>query len=146
MDSTPNTTGGQTVELDVRPILAMGEEPFDTIMAAADEIERGGGLRVTAPFEPQPLYEVMARRGFAHTTDVRSDAEFVVLFTLTGITLDSTVSEVHEGFPATALVIADAGLDLCCGGGHTIEFAAGAHGLEPLQLLQNLQQAALVDL
>lgn len=152
MDSTGNTTGGpttgggQTVALDVRPILAMGEEPFDVIMNTANEIEPGGSLEVTAPFEPLPLYEVMARRGFAHATDVRSEAEFVVLFTPTGITLESTVAEVHEGFPSTAPVIADAGLDTCCGGGHTIEFAAGAHGHEPLQLLQALQQAALVDL
>ena len=149
MDITRNTTdapaagGGQTIALDVRPILAMGEEPFDAIMNAADEIETGDSLEITAPFEPVPLYEVLARRGFAHTTDVRSDAEFVVLFTLTGITLDSTVSDVHAGFPSTASVIGEAGLDLCCGGGHSIEFAAGAHGLEPLRLLQDLQQAAL---
>ncbi len=146
MDSTQDTTGGPSVTLDVRPILAMGEEPFDAIMGAADEIEPGGSLEITAPFEPQPLYEVMARRGFAHSTDMRSEAEFVVLFTRTGITLESTVSTVHQGFPATAAVIADAGLDMCCGGGHTIEFAAGAHGHEPLRLLQDLQQAALSDL
>jgi len=146
VDSTRHTTGGPTVELDVRPILAMGEEPFDTIMGAADEIERGGSLQVTAPFEPVPLYEVMARRGFGHATDMRSEGEFAVLFTRTGITLESTVSDVHTDFPSTAPVIAAAGLDLCCGGGHTIEFAAGAHGVEPLQLLQDLQQAALDDL
>ncbi len=145
MNHIRSTADGQTVALDVRPILAMGEEPFDAIMSAADEIEIGSRLEVTAPFEPIPLYEVMARRGFAHATDIRSGAEFVVLFTRTGITLESTVSEVHEGFPSTATVIAEAGLDLCCGGGHTLEFAAGAHGLEPLQLLQDLQEAALGD-
>jgi uncharacterized protein (DUF2249 family) len=143
MHDTSLPDEGRTVVLDVRPILAMGQEPFDTIMSAADDIETGGVLELTAPFEPLPLYEVMARRGFAHQTDEHAAAEFVVRFVQTDITLESTVSDVHERFPATAPVIAEAGLDLCCGGGHTIEFAAGAHGLEPLSLLQDLQLAAV---
>ena len=146
MDSTGHTGGGTVTALDVRPILAMGEEPFETIMSTADEVQPGGSLQITAPFDPEPLYEVMAKRGFAHATDIRSESEFVVLFTLTGITLESTVSEVHESFPSTAPVIGEAGLDLCCGGGHSIEFAAGAHGLDPLTLLGDLQRAALPDL
>ena len=149
MDRMADTTDDQstgaapTATLDVRPMLAMGREPFDAIMSAADDIRIGGSLELTAPFEPVPLYEVMTRRGFSRATDMRTEAEFVVRFTLTGITLESTVSEVHERFPSTAPVIAAAGLDMCCGGGHTLEFAAQAHGLEPLRLLEDLQQAAL---
>lgn len=146
MERSSHPGGGTVAALDVRPILAMGEEPFETIMGAADEVEPGGSLEITAPFDPEPLYEVMAKRGFAHATDIRSEAEFVVLFTLTGITLESTVSDVHGRFPSTGPVIAEAGLDLCCGGGHSIEFAAGAHGVDPLTLLGDLQRAALPDL
>lgn len=50
--------------LDVRPILQAGGEPFQNIMAAAAEVSVGQRLIVDAPFEPFPLYEVMAKRGF----------------------------------------------------------------------------------
>lgn len=52
-------------ELDVRPLLHRGEEPFTGIMQAANAIPIGQALRVHAPFEPLPLYDALARRGFA---------------------------------------------------------------------------------
>jgi regulator of cell morphogenesis and NO signaling len=123
------------MKLDVRPILAGGEEPLEMILESA------GG--VSAPFEPVPLYAVLRARGFAHVTEVRGADEFVVRFTQTGITGESTVAEVYERHPATESVLAEHGLDLCCGGAHTLEFAAKAHGLEPDELLATLQATAL---
>lgn len=56
----------EIVTLDVRPILARGEEPLGPIMAAADALAEGQTLRLLAPFRPVPLFRVMARRGYVH--------------------------------------------------------------------------------
>lgn len=56
-------------ELDVRPLIAAGEKPFAPIAALADEIPPGGAFRLIAPFRPDPLFSVMARKGF--TADAR---------------------------------------------------------------------------
>lgn len=50
--------------LDVRDMLAAGREPFPAVMAAAETVKRGGALWLRAPFEPVPLYSVMAGKGF----------------------------------------------------------------------------------
>ena len=151
MNSTENVTpadkatsdrAGGTTALDVRPILAAGEEPLELILETAGGVSEGDVLEITAPFEPIPLYAVLGARGFAHLTEMRGADQFVVRFTQTGITGESTVADVYERHPAAAPVLAEHGLDLCCGGGHTIEFAARAHGLEPAELLAALQAAA----
>ncbi len=127
--------------LDVRPILAAGEEPLQLILETAVGLPDGGVLEITAPFEPVPLYAVLGDRGFAHVTEMRAPDEFVVRFTQTGITAESTVADVYERHPAAAPVLAEHGLDLCCGGGHTLEFAAQAHGLEPEELIAAVRKA-----
>ncbi len=132
-----------TTALDVRPILATGEEPLELILETAVGVSEGEVLEITAPFEPVPLYAVLGARGFAHLTEMRAPDEFVVRFTQTGITRESTVADVHERHPAAAPILAEHGLDLCCGGGHTLEFAAQAHGLEPEELVAALQAAVL---
>ncbi|MTE02226.1 DUF2249 domain-containing protein, partial [Paracoccus sp. YIM 132242] len=67
-------------ELDVRPQLQRGEEPFGTIMTAADGLQPGQALRLIAPFRPAPLFGVMANRGFAVSDRRRSDGAWEVLF------------------------------------------------------------------
>ncbi len=58
-----------TIEIDVRPIIDRGEEPFGALMAALREVPDGGVLRITAPFEPAPLLDLVGRRGwFDHVT------------------------------------------------------------------------------
>ncbi|MHB8355649.1 MAG: DUF2249 domain-containing protein, partial [Vulcanimicrobiaceae bacterium] len=41
------------VTLDVRPILARGEEPFDEIMSAVSALREGERLLLIASFEPK---------------------------------------------------------------------------------------------
>lgn len=53
-------------ELDVRPLMARGEEPFKAIMSAARTIPVGEVLRLQAGFEPLPLYDELAKQGFTH--------------------------------------------------------------------------------
>ena len=52
------------VRLDVRPMIAAGQEPFSAIMAAAARVEEGGTLLLEAPFDPAPLRRVLAGKGF----------------------------------------------------------------------------------
>ena len=64
-------------DLDVRPILARGEEPFATIMRVTDDLGDAEALHVIAPFEPRPLYDVMRQRGYAAHTARDGDAVHV---------------------------------------------------------------------
>ena len=51
-------------DLDVRPILANGGEPFSIIMQAVAQLRPGQSLRLLAPFKPIPLFQVLGARGF----------------------------------------------------------------------------------
>lgn len=67
--------------LDVRPILESGGEPFQAIMEAVQALEPGQGLRLFATFRPQPLFRVMANRGFDHAASEIEGGDWEVLFT-----------------------------------------------------------------
>lgn len=67
-------------ELDVRPILASGGEPFQAIMEAVEGLAPGQGLRLLAPFRPQPLFSVMERKGFTHQVIELDGGDFEVRF------------------------------------------------------------------
>jgi uncharacterized protein (DUF2249 family) len=69
------------IDVDVRPILRAGGEPFSVIMAALDRLEPGQGVRLYAPFKPAPLFAVMADKGFAHSARALDAGEWEVLFT-----------------------------------------------------------------
>ncbi|HTN63720.1 MAG TPA: DUF2249 domain-containing protein [Devosia sp.] len=72
------------LELDVRPILRAGGEPFGPIMAAADQLAPGQRLKLYATFKPVPLFQVMAQRGFSYEASPLNDGDWLVLFTPTG--------------------------------------------------------------
>lgn len=72
------------LDLDVRPILRSGGEPFSLILAALEGLEEGQGLRLYAPFKPVPLFAVMAEKGFAHSDRALDGEDWEVLFTPTG--------------------------------------------------------------
>lgn len=67
--------------LDVRPILQSGGEPFQAIMEAVQGLRPGQGLRLLATFRPQPLFQVMANRGFDHEAREVEGGDWDVLFT-----------------------------------------------------------------
>lgn len=56
----------RTIHVDVREDIRAGREPFSRIMAAAAQVGTAGELVLTAPFEPVPLYNVLAAQGFTH--------------------------------------------------------------------------------
>ena len=61
-------------KLDVRPLIARGEEPFSMITGAARRVPVGQALSLRSPFDPVPLREVLAKQGFeAHTSGFGED-------------------------------------------------------------------------
>ncbi len=77
-------TAPAPLELDIRALLARGEEPFAAIMSAVDQLEAGQALRLIAPFRPAPLFGVMANRGFDCADRERPDGAWEVTFTPLG--------------------------------------------------------------
>lgn len=67
-------------ELDVRPILRAGGEPFAAIMSAANSLAPGQGLKLIAPFEPVPLYAVLAKKGLAPAPRPIGGGDWEVVF------------------------------------------------------------------
>jgi len=82
-EQTVSLKAQATTVLDVRPELEQGGEPFVCIMEAASAITPGGTLVIIAPFEPVPLYDVLATRGFSHETKQVAADEWIVQFTCT---------------------------------------------------------------
>lgn len=72
---------GEYKTLDVRPILSSGGEPFQAIMSAVADLAPGEGLKLIAPFQPQPLFSVMDRRGFTYELEELPGGAFEVRFT-----------------------------------------------------------------
>jgi len=72
------------MELDVRPILRAGGEPFEKIMQAVGALQPGQGLRLFATFKPVPLLHVLGSRGFSHETRELDGGEWEVLFVPSG--------------------------------------------------------------
>ncbi|BDA85406.1 universal stress protein [Aureimonas sp. SA4125] len=80
------------LELDVRPLLKKGGEPFQAIMEAVRQLEPGQDLRLYAPFCPTPLFDVMANRGFAHQAREIAGGDWEVVFTPAPLADDTAVS------------------------------------------------------
>ena len=66
--------------VDARPIIAAGDEPFETIMAAVSSLAPHEELVVLAPFEPVPLEGVLGAQGFTYTAEDLGDGDCRVTF------------------------------------------------------------------
>ena len=71
-------------DLDVRPVLKAGGEPFGAIMEAIGGLAPGEGLRLKATFKPTPLFAVLGSRGFSHEESEIGGGDWQVLFTPSG--------------------------------------------------------------
>jgi uncharacterized protein (DUF2249 family) len=67
----------EALELDVRPVLAKGGDPFHLIMKTLDGLADSVALHLVVGFEPTPLYAVMRMRGRAALTERLVDAVHV---------------------------------------------------------------------
>lgn len=68
------------VELDVRPILQSGGEPFSRIMETVERMPPGHVLRLRATFKPVPLLGVMHQKGWAHWIAHGQDEDWEIWF------------------------------------------------------------------
>jgi uncharacterized protein (DUF2249 family) len=66
--------------IDARPIIAAGQEPFETIMAAVASLPEGEDLVVLAPFEPVPLEGVLSSQGFSYEPESIGGNDWRVTF------------------------------------------------------------------
>lgn len=69
------------ITLDVREDIRSGREPFAKIMSAVAGLKSGEDLRLIAPFEPVPLFHVLGKQGFSHTTEKAAAGDWEILFT-----------------------------------------------------------------
>ena len=101
------------IDVDVRPILRAGGEPFSVIMATLERLEPGQGLRLYATFKPIPLFAVMADRGFAHSARALDAGEWEVLFTpvATQQTASPSGTPVFDEWPEPAVRLDNRDLD-----------------------------------
>ena len=83
------------LELDVRPLLRDGGEPFGAIMAAVGRLANGQRFRLYTTFRPEPLFAVLARQGLAGVASPLANGDWEVLFTPTD------ASESHPDVPET---------------------------------------------
>lgn len=68
-------------DLDVRPILKAGGEPFSAIMEAVAALAPGQALRLLASFKPVPLFQVLGARGFEPAAREIGGGDWEVIFT-----------------------------------------------------------------
>jgi len=71
----------KTVSIDVRDDIRNGREPFSKIMNAAAALQIDEQLLVIAPFEPVPLFRVLEKQGFRHTSQPVAAGDWEVRFT-----------------------------------------------------------------
>jgi uncharacterized protein (DUF2249 family) len=67
--------------LDVRDLMAQGDDPFAVIMAAVSQLGPTESLELIAPLDPIPLYTVLEARGYAHRTEDLGGGDYRVRFT-----------------------------------------------------------------
>ena len=70
----------QPFELDVRPILREGGEPFPQIMQAVAGLQAGQALKLLATFRPVPLFQAMQKKGFSYEAREIGGGDWEVIF------------------------------------------------------------------
>lgn len=103
-----------TYELDVRPALRAGGEPFGEIMATTSTMTAGQSLRLLATFEPKPLFHVLGSQGFTHEAREIGGGDWEVIFTKTAAKTGApaaAVSDTLGPWPTPVLSLDNRGLE-----------------------------------
>jgi uncharacterized protein (DUF2249 family) len=106
----------EMADLDVRPTLRNGGEPFQEIMEAVGALAPGQGLRLLATFKPVPLFSVLGARGFEHEEREIGGGDWEVLFRPAGKNSDAQSAPYAPGnhageWPAPARQLDNRDLD-----------------------------------
>ncbi len=120
----------KTVTVDVREDIRRGREPFGRIMQAVTTLNENEAVLLIAPFEPKPLYGVLAQRGFAHQSKATPAGDWEVLFTREGADRAQSAASVTEPSKPSYQT---------CSGTPIINI--DARGLEPPQPLVKILEA-----
>ena len=122
-----------TVKLDVREDIRNGREPFGKIMQTVARLKDSEQLLLIAPFEPAPLYAMLAQQGFSHQSKPTPSGDWEVLFTRgAGNAADSSASPASVQPPPGSK-------HPSCSGPPVLE--VDARGLEPPQPLVTILEA-----
>jgi uncharacterized protein (DUF2249 family) len=68
------------LELDIRPLVAAQQPPIAAILEAVSRLAPGQALRLIAPFQPLPLYQLLAQQGLKPSAHVRDDGAWEIMF------------------------------------------------------------------
>ncbi len=120
-----------TVTLDVRDDIRTGREPFAKIAATVARLAPTQNLRLIAPFEPVPLYYVLAKQGFSHESQQNAGGDWEVLFS-------------HNGQKPDVVDVSPSAAACGCGCSETKAspiLELDARGLEPPQPMVNILEA-----
>ena len=118
------------VTLDVREDILGGREPFSKIMGAIAGLADGQELLVIAPFEPLPLFGVLAKKGFQHTSRQVTQGHWEVIFS----------RAVDSGSPPPKKPESNSGANSAASGAGSI-VDVDARGLEPPQPMIKILEA-----
>lgn len=66
--------------LDVRPLIARGEEPLPRIRSRVASLAAQEGLLLIAPFLPAPLIELLESEGFRCRFEPGQGSDWIVYF------------------------------------------------------------------
>jgi uncharacterized protein (DUF2249 family) len=122
-----------TVNLDVREEIRHGREPFGKIMQTVARLKDSEQLLLIAPFEPAPLYAVLAGQGFSHQSKPTATGDWEVLFTR------GPGASVEPGVTAAPSRQPQGSQHQACSGPPVLE--VDARGLEPPQPLMKILEA-----
>lgn len=78
--------------LDVRPILAQGKDPLKEILTTVKHLEDNQGLELINAFEPLPLINLLAEKGFTHRIEHKSPDLVITYFNCAGLPDDEPVT------------------------------------------------------
>lgn len=78
--SLNNNSGTGIVELDVRPQLRAGEEPFSIIMDTFKNLQPGETFVLHAIMKPAPLIPLLEGKGYTSTCEQVSSDHWTVTF------------------------------------------------------------------
>jgi uncharacterized protein (DUF2249 family) len=124
----------KVVTLDVREDIRRGREPFSKIMQAIGGLKVNENLLLIAPFEPAPLFGVLAQQGFLHQAKSTVEGDCEVLFFRAPDTAATSQSKAAAPAPNST----PRGHKVCSG---PPVLEVDARGLEPPQPLVKILEA-----
>ncbi|MEJ7779619.1 MAG: DUF2249 domain-containing protein [Daejeonella sp.] len=85
----------KVIELDVRPVLALKQDPLKSILNSISSLNQDECLKIINTFEPVPLISLLSKKGFGYYTE-RPDPETVITWFVRTATGKTDLESVPE--------------------------------------------------